>query len=54
MEPHKQKNLRPPNQEKISQLFKKFEEKKFALKVCYLGFCYDGMAYQKMNDDNTV
>ena len=54
MEPHKQKNLRPPNQQKIEELFQKFVIKKFAFKVCYLGFSYDGMAYQKLNDDNTV
>lgn len=54
MEPHKQKNLRPPNQQKVEELFLKFEIRKFAFKVCYLGFSYDGMAYQKLNDDNTV
>lgn len=54
MEPHKQKNLRLPNQQKIEELFQKFVIKKFAFKVCYLGFSYDGMAYQKLNDDNTV
>ena len=53
-EPQRQKKIRPPNPQKIEELFEQFATKKYALKVCYLGASYDGMAYQKESDNNTV
>lgn len=40
------------NQDKLKELFQKYQKKKFALRVCYLGFNYDGMACQAEKDNS--